>query len=249
MSAQDISSKLAQLEKDKLGALHREWPELTEQLALSMPPDSRTHSPTGSTENKPLVEEEYQQLLQLLRSQAALPPQSIAENQRGLFETTLSDWLGFSITLSPNGAGKIPYHFGRARALQYPASVRTASRFVPEAGISKHTLSWNTADENIDYEHLLFLHPNFLTDQPSGVATKPWFIGKTAVVVDPVSLVTTTAYIADLLPEHTTRYQFGVSPGLLRRNSFWSTENAGTVFVLYTEEHILPGTQFTRSAS
>lgn len=247
MSATDVSSKLAQLERDKLGVLQREWPELTEQLALSLRPDISTQPSEKSLENKPLADEEYDRLLQLLRAQASLPPQSIPEDQRYLFETTITDWLGFSVTLSPSGTDTIPYHFGRVRALQYPTGPVSSTRFVPDAGISKHTLSWILPGESIDIEHSLFLHPNFLTGQTGGMTARPWFIGKTAIIVDPITLTTTSATIADVLPEHTTRYQFGASPGLLRQNMFWTTQNAGTIFVLYTDEHILPGTQFARS--
>lgn len=244
MPAPDFKTKLQLLEKEKLASLQREWPELTEQLSLSISA-SKSASPDIASENKPLLEEEYQQLLQLIRAQAALPPQAISVDQRDLFETAMSDWLGFSVTLSPTSSGQIPYHSGKIRALQYPSGA--IRRFVPDAGVGKSTLTWTSPGESIDLEHLLFLHPKFLIDQPGGITARPWFVGKTAVVVDPITLATTIAQIADVLPEQTSRYQFGATPGLMRQNTFWHTDNLGIVLVFYTDESIMPGTQFTRS--
>lgn len=249
MSAQGLTAKLLRTEKEKLSFLQRDWPELTEQLSLSLLSPTPVAITQSSAESRPLLDEEYQQLLQLVRAQASLPPQAIPLDQHALFQTALSDWLGFSISLMPSGAGHIPYHSGKIRALQYSAASAGFDRFVPEAGVSKTSLTWTTINEVPDVEHLLYVHPNFLIGQPGGTTARPWFVGKSAVLIDPLSLTTTIAMIADVLPEQTTRYQFGAAPGLVRQNSWWTPTNPGTVLVFYTDESILPGTQFIRSSS
>lgn len=249
MSAQGLTAKLQQTEKEKLSFLQRNWPELTEQLSLSLMSPKQAVTTTSSSESRPLLEEEYQQLLQLVRAQASLPPQAIPKDQHTLFQTAMSDWLGFSVTLMPDGVDHIPYHSGKIRALQYPAVSANFDRFVPEAGVSKTALTWNKPGETIDIEHMLYVHPNFLVGLPGGMTARPWFVGKSAVLIDPLSLTTTIAVIVDVLPEQSARYQFGAAPGLIRQNYWWTPTNPGTVLVFYTDESILPGTQFTRSAS
>lgn len=237
-------SKLTQLSSiytQKLVHLKEMWPELVTRLNLeSMSLDAsitHTHKPLIAND---LLLEEKQRLHTLLLAQTALPAQAIAQDSKQAFESLLTQWLGFTVTCYPHNISYIPYHHGKARAIPYFATHNSTTKVVPEAGTSRHTYSWQiNTHENLDYQ--LFLHPSSLLQNSHDLQQKPWFIGKTAIVIEPQSLTVVAATIADLLPEHASRYQFGTSPGLTRLLGNWLPKKQGIISVFYTEETLQPG--------
>lgn len=246
-----IHQTLLTLRTTKMDALEKEWPELAEYLASqpqSSIPAFKTEQRTP--QGKALDDENFRRLLLLLQAQATLPPQAIAEDQQQTFESLLSDWLNFSVTCQPHSkAHTIPYHCGKVRGLSYPSDSSQDQQLIPEAGISTHAFSWpqHSVQHNSDYS--LFVHPSFLTHQLGGITAKPWFLGQKAVIINPRTLTTIVVVIADVLPERTNRYQFGVLPGVMRAGSWYTPDTVGTACVFYTSEDIPVGSTFVPTTS